>query len=357
MNSTEQNQEPDDSIDPGGPISIAIRDTSKTAFRQAPAERTFPEVPAAWYLFGSARELRQNPLTKRILGKDLVAYRGEHGLVVVMDARCSHLAADLGCGQVKGENIQCPFHQWEYGMSGECVSIPGVKDIPAFARQTVYPTEERHGFIYFFNGEQPLFELPFFEGVASQDLVPGKPFHFVAECSWHMLAANGFDTAHFTSVHDRTLVSAPIVDSFSNFSRRMRFRSMITGNSIFDYLLVHTVGDGVDISITCWGGPMTLVTGSFRRAKSYIFITTQPLENHKTNVEVIVFSTKKRLGARRLIPRWVELSVRRLFTKGFMKDDIDRLGGIRYQPASLLENEGELIQFFEWVASLPQVRR
>lgn len=355
MNKTDRKQEPTDYLNESCPIPIAMQQAPEVDDGPAPNERVFSRYPSAWYLFGRSREFRRKPLTKRILGRDLVAYRTESGRIVIMDARCSHLSADLGCGQVRGENIQCPFHQWEYGAAGECVSIPGVEDIPPFARQTVYPTEERHGYTFFFNAKRPLFELPFFLDEVPSDLVPGKPFQFIAECSWYMLAANGFDTAHFNAVHDRTILSPPVVDLPSTYARRMRFPSKITGNSIFDYLLKHTVGNRVDVSITCWGGPMTIVTGSFRRTKSYILIATQPMENNKTNVEVIVFAPKKKSGARRAIPKSVELWVRKVFTQGFMKEDINRLGGIQYQPNCLLESEKEVIQFFEWIASLSQM--
>lgn len=320
----------------------------------APPAGSFPKYPASWYLFGAARHLRHGPVSKRMLGRELVGYRTDNGRIVVMDARCSHLGADLGCGQIVGERIRCPFHHWEYGVDGRCAHIAGAAEIPRFARQRVYPVVERHGLVFMFNGRTPRFPLPFFFDSDPSEFVPGIPFRFVAECPWYMLAANGFDAAHFESVHDRTLTGPAVVDCPVAFARRMRYSARVAGDSIFDRLIRVFVGGSVDVSITCWGGPLILVTGFFRRARSFILIATQPIERDRTFVEVVVFAPRSRPAAVSALARPVSLWIRRLFTRGFLRDDISRLGGIRYNPQSLIENDRELIEYFKWVASLPQ---
>lgn len=44
----------------------------------------------------------------------------------IFDAYCPHLGANLGVGGiVKGDCIECPFHQWSFRASdGECTNIP-----------------------------------------------------------------------------------------------------------------------------------------------------------------------------------------------------------------------------------------
>src|SRR5262245_58719162 len=113
---------------------------------KAPPAEAFPQYPASWYLFCESERLKNEPLTKRTLGRDLVAFRTASGNLAVMDAHCAHLGADLGCGRVIGESIQCPFHNWRYGVDGSCVEIPRTRQIPQFARQKTYPAVERHGY-------------------------------------------------------------------------------------------------------------------------------------------------------------------------------------------------------------------
>jgi nitrite reductase/ring-hydroxylating ferredoxin subunit len=287
-----------------------------------------------------------------MLGRQLVAFRTASGRVVVMDGRCCHLGADLGRGRVVGESIRCPFHHWEYGPDGACTRIPAQARIPATARQAVYPTVERHGYVFLFNGPEPLFPLPFFCDARHEDFLAGRPFRFVADCSWYMLAANGFDAEHFESVHDRTLLGPPAVDCPAPYARRMRYRALVTGRSIFDRLLRPLAGRQVEVTITNWGGPLILVTGFFQRARSYMIIATQPLEGEKTLVEVIVFAPRSRFATLRLLQSFGIL-VRRWFTRGFMADDVKLLGGIRYNPDSLIASDQFLLEYFQWAAGLP----
>lgn len=59
-------------------------------------------------------------------GQNLVVFRTENNEAHVFDAYCPHLGANLGIGgKVKGDCIECPFHEWMFRASdGECVSIP-----------------------------------------------------------------------------------------------------------------------------------------------------------------------------------------------------------------------------------------
>ena len=124
----------------------------------------------------------------------------------VMDGRCAHLGTDLGAGRVVDETLECPFHNWRYGSDGRCVRIPASVDIPDFARLRTYPAIQRHGFVFFFNGTQPLFPLPFFPGEDPADFVPSRPFDAILQCPWWMVGANVFDVQHFKAAHDRQLV-------------------------------------------------------------------------------------------------------------------------------------------------------
>jgi nitrite reductase/ring-hydroxylating ferredoxin subunit len=290
-----------------------------------------------------------------MLGRRLVAYRTASGRLAMLNGDCSHFGADLGKGRVVGEALQCPFHHWEYGSDGRCVRIPVQEKLPSFARQATYPVEERHGFIFVFNAPEPLFPLPFFFDARPEDFVAGSPFRFVADCRWYMIAANAFDVQHFEAVHDRQLIGPPTVDCPGPYARRMRFQAIVSGRSIFDRFLRPLAGRHVDVAITCWGGPLFLVTGFFRRVRSYILIATQPLEGGNTLTEVIVFAPRSRFAVARLLQP-LSLWVRRWFTRGFMADDISRLGGIRYNPHSLIASDQLLLEFFHWAAELPQDR-
>ena len=318
----------------------------------APPAGRFAEYPASWYLLCTSRELSRRPVSRQMLGRSIAAFRTASGKPVVMDGRCSHLGADLGRGCVVGESIACPFHGWRYASDGRCTSIPEMDAVPPFARQSIYPTVERHGFVFFFAGREPSFPLPFFDGLRPEDYMPGRPFRFVANCTWYMLAAHGFDTQHFATVHARRLAAPPVIDCPHPSARRNRYTAEVIGDSIFDRLLRPFAGPHVAISISTWGGSLILITGVFRRASSQFLIATQPLADGKTLCEVVPFARRSPHPVVRATLGRLSLAIRRAFTRGYMVDEIGRLGNPCYNPHSLVQCDAALIDYFCWAAQL-----
>ncbi len=314
---------------------------------QAPPADAFPAWPASWYLFCDSRRLRQGPFSQRILGRQLVAFRTASGRVSVMDAHCAHLGADLGHGTVVGETIQCPFHHWRYGCDGVCAAVPGLAQVPAFARLQTYPVEERHGSVFFFNGRAPLFPLPFILDADPQDFVAGKVFRYVADCTWYMNSAHAFDRQHFAAVHDRELLAPPVIDCPAPFARRNSYPAKVVGHTVFDRILRVGAGRTVKITLTIWGGTFAVITADFERVRSGFLMAMEPLDDVRTLCHGIVC-------ARRGLFAPLQLRVRRLFTHGYLKEEARRLRSTRYNPLSLGQNDQDMIDFFHWVAALPQ---
>jgi len=323
---------------------------SSISARQAPAPEQFPAYPASWYLFGASAESTRRPVSKRMLGRELVAFRTESGRFVVAQANCAHLGADLGCGEVVGESIQCPFHGWRYGADGNCSYVPGKMAIPAFARLQTYPAVERHGYLFFFNGPEPLSPLPFFFGEDPAEFVAGRMFSYVADTTWYMNAAHAFDLQHFASVHDRELIAPPRIDAPAPYARRNRYRAKVVGASVFDRLLYLFAGKTVEITLSVCGGTFVLVTGNFGKAYSRFIMATRPLEDGRTLCEGICFARRSGIP---LLNR-LSLALRRKFTHGYLAAEARQLRGTRYNPRSLGENDLDMIDFFHWVISLPQ---
>lgn len=324
---------------------------------KAPPAEAFPQYPASWYLFCHRRDLQRGPLSKRVLGRDLVAFRTEAGTLALLDARCSHLGADLGLGRVIGDSIQCPFHNWRYGVDGRCVEIPCAKHIPPFARQQSFPVVERHGYVFFFNGREPLFPLPFFFQCDPHAFVAGRVFRYHADTTWYMNAAHAFDTQHFSAVHDRELLAPPEVDCPAPYARRNSYRARVLGRTSLDRVLKMGAGRTVEITITTWGGTFVLVTGAFNRARSRFIIATTPLDDGTTLCEGIVFAPRGQNPVMRTVFDPFSLWLRRLFTYGYLKDEARRLRGTQYRPLSLGAPDRDMIEFFQWVVSLAQAEQ
>jgi nitrite reductase/ring-hydroxylating ferredoxin subunit len=334
-----------------------MSDTSAATDREhvngmaAPAAEQFAAYPASWYPFCTERALCRGPLTLSLLGRGMVGFRTAGSKIAILDARCAHMNADLGRGRVVGEALQCPFHHWEYGTDGRCRKIPAQADIPAFARQRTYPVDVRHGSVYVFNGLEPLFPQPFLSDCRPEDFAAGRPLHFLAECSWYMLAANLFDVQHWHTQHHRQVLTPPVIDSPHPFARRIRFEARVSGSSIFDAILRRFAGETVQVSITCWGGNYFFATGFFRRVRSYIQVVTTPLDPNRVRVHALVFV--RRGGLARSLVQPLSLWLRRLFTRAFMQSEFVQLAGIRYSPRTLVDSDREVREFLHWAAALP----
>lgn len=310
----------------------------------------FPSYPVSWYLFGRSSELRRKLHSRDIFGQRVVVFRKSDGSLTALNARCSHLGADLGRGCVVGDAIQCPFHQWEYDASGRCVRIPVAVEIPPTARQTTYPVIERHGFVFVFNGAEPNFDMPFFAGEDPKDFVAARPFGTVLDCPWYMIGANAFDLQHFRAAHDRYLVGDPKVDCPDQFARRATGRFRVSGNSLQDRVTRLVAGNEVEMSITDWCGNMMFATATFRRTRSNGMVITQPLGPNSVLVRVIVFVRRSRWALGRILRDPLHGAIRRQFIKRFLSADAARLEGVRFNPQGLIPFDRDLADYFRWLA-------
>jgi len=308
--------------------------------------------PRSWYFFCAVPELEHGPVSRDLFGQRLVVFRTDSGRIAALEARCSHLAADLGCGRVVGEAIRCPFHHWEYGIDGKCTHIPASHEIPGFAKQQNFPVQERHGYLYVFNGPQALFPLPFYPGVEPAELICGKPFVVELGCPWFMIGANAFDAQHFRGAHDRELRSEPQVECPTPFSRRASARFGVVGDSLQDRLTRWLAGNVVDLSITDYGGNFLLATATFQRTRTYGMIVTTPLAESRVLVRVFVMKRRSSNALARLLLDRLSLAVRRKFINEFLSSDIANLGGVGYDPSRLIGADQIMAEYFQWLAAV-----
>jgi nitrite reductase/ring-hydroxylating ferredoxin subunit len=320
------------------------------AVHAPPAER-FPTYPTAWYPFGQAREIRHRPVSKDLLGRRLVAFRTAGGQIGVLDAHCSHLGADLGRGCVAGDTVQCPFHNWRYGVDGLCSHIYTGDLIPPAARQRSYPAVERHGLVFFFNGPEALYPLPFFDGADPDDFIRARPFGMTLRCPWWLVGANACDLQHFLGAHDRRLAGPAQVSCPTPYSRRASAPFAVVGASWRDRFTRWVGGPEVELSVTDWSGTMLFVTARFRRTRSYGLLTSLSLGRDSVFVRGIVFVKRSRFSLGRWLLDPVNLWLRRYFIKEFLRPDAELAArGLRYDPDRLLPCDDEMASYFTWLA-------
>lgn len=155
----------------------------------------------SWFPVALSSDVPKGQVTGQdFLGGRIVIYRGEDSVARVMSAYCPHLGADLAVGKVVGTRLQCAFHRWEYDEDGWCVKT-GVGDPPPpTACLFNFPTQERFGIIWAFNGETPLWQLFDFE--VPDEALTFEPFATDSyACDPWIFASNTPDIQHIKAVH------------------------------------------------------------------------------------------------------------------------------------------------------------
>lgn len=162
-----------------------------------------------WYIACFLQELeKKNPLSKKILGKDLVIFRNSKGEISVLEDRCCHRNVQLSLGEVKGENIVCGYHGWQYNCDGKCAFIPSLpkeKEIPRTIRIKKYTQQIRHQAVWVWmgnEGEEHLAQIPPLTELDDYQYVFN--FHFV-KSDLRLTAESLFDAYHIGHVHKNSI--------------------------------------------------------------------------------------------------------------------------------------------------------
>ena len=118
-----------------------------------------------------------------------------------------HRGGSLAGGKVAGDNVQCPYHGWEFDGEGRCHRIPSLgpnPKIPARARADAYPVQERWGIVFAFLGDLPEAERPPLLEVAEEGRDGWRLTmqHFELKSNYQRSVENGLDPAHNEFVHD-----------------------------------------------------------------------------------------------------------------------------------------------------------
>ena len=162
----------------------------------------FGVTAQSWYPLFRSRQIRRGRVrTAHALNRKIAVYRDAAGVPHALDARCSHMGADLGAGRVVGDRLSCPLHRWEYDAAGRVCAAPFESVVPK-RRVRAYPVVDRYGYVWIFNGPQPLFEIP---KVDTRRFVPLILPAQVFNNHPHFLTANGLDWRHLSTLHEMEL--------------------------------------------------------------------------------------------------------------------------------------------------------
>ncbi len=196
---------------PGGSVSngiVQVQDSTITDIRRIAAPLGLKEY---WYPALEAREVRNKPVGLKLLGEDLVFFRGANDQVTALWNVCPHRGASLMKGDCHYEGtITCPYHGWTFDGDGNCFAVlpegPDSK-VPGRIKARTYPTLTLKGMVFVWMGEG--------EPVAPEEDIPPELFDDhtmmlyskeIWPVNWQVGLENGTD-AHVAYVHRNAIRS------------------------------------------------------------------------------------------------------------------------------------------------------
>ncbi len=145
------------------------------------------------------------PKAVKLLGENLVAFRGDDGAVGLLDEACPHRGASLVIARNVDCALICLYHGWKIAADGKILDMPAEPEGTRYierVRQLAYPVREGGGFVWTYMGpadETP--EFPIFSWIdkpAENILI----LQAISECNWVQVLEGAIDSAHQTYLHD-----------------------------------------------------------------------------------------------------------------------------------------------------------
>ena len=228
--------------------------------------------PRGWFVAAFSSEIPPRGVKPlRFFGEKLVAFRGEDGVVHILDGYCAHMGADLGAGGVVvGDTIKCPFHAWRYCGTGECVDVPYAKKIPIKARQRSWTVREINGVVLVWNderGAQPDFEIPPIPEFGRSDWTAWNTSHYAIRTHPREIVENLADRAHFPSVHRTDIDEFEFTVAGHTATQRVKGRAQLPGGGVDAFA-----------SSTTYHGPGYLLMRMSGLMQNYMLVAHTPVD-------------------------------------------------------------------------------
>lgn len=293
----------------------------------------------SWYPICTTEELGKGDVMSVVfLHGRVVAWRGEDGEAHVTSPFCPHLGADLQLGTVVGANLRCVFHHWQFDGTGKCAEHPKGDVVPERAKLFSFPTVERFGLVWAFNGAEPTFELPGFS-IADDELsylVDVDEFSYPVDP--YVLFSNSLDFEHLEAVHGLTLLSDPSgmqVDELKiDYQQKMR----------------HALFGEIDQHVRIYGSNIFSLEGTIGPMHVIALSTARPtIPGHCQNYSVAL---TPRDGSDEEIE--TRLKMMEGFARELVKDDKPIMTTIRIRPGSLTKSDWGLKRYLEYARDFPR---
>ncbi|MYU06080.1 Rieske 2Fe-2S domain-containing protein [Streptomyces sp. SID8366] len=158
-------------------------------------------APVGWFTVAFSADVDPGQvITRRLFDEDVVLYRTSRGTLHAVRPHCPHMGAHLGLARIKGEDIECRFHQFAFGPDGACVRTGYGTQAPKTGLRARW-VQENHGIIFVWydpGAAEPQWEAP---QIPDAGFCP--PAHTTHALPSHpqVVHENLFDAGHIGTLH------------------------------------------------------------------------------------------------------------------------------------------------------------
>lgn len=310
--------------------------------RRIPAEGENGVFTQSWFPLCLASDVTSG----HVVGADflngrVVVFRTADGVARVLSAYCPHLGADLAVGDVYEDTVRCAFHHWRYDRNGVCVKTSVGDPPPPSACLFAFPTAEKHGVIWAFNGEEPIFEIPNFP-------YPDDELATRVEADWQawpidpwVLLCNVSDLQHLKALHDFRFEQDDPDEDIEWTDRSMT------------YSFTASIGDGAPIAFRVGVLGTTLFhQSSTINGRWFGVIIALGLPRPGTSTLSFVVAARKSEGDSASTAAFLDSLVD--MEKRVIREDFAVMSTIRFKPGTLTRSDKALGKFLEYLRNYPR---
>jgi nitrite reductase/ring-hydroxylating ferredoxin subunit len=312
------------------------------------------QLVEGWYWLVRSDQVRRGRVRAvSLMGRSLVAFRGEDGAVAVLDAYCPHMGAHLAAGRVEGNTLRCLFHHWRYDAGGRCIEVPSLGGCPPFpVRARAWPVTEKYGLVWIWTGDTPRRPLPEVPELAGRAVTARLGNQFVKNCHPHVVLINAIDEHHFNSVHrlpvrlsmrGRRIDEATI--EFSNTSR-------VEGGSLLRRAIARLYRGPLTYSMTYFHGSTGTVTLGPDALHFHVMFALRPTPDGRTEGQTILL-TRRRRGSGGSLWSGILLGLTRLVAAYFAHGDSKIFRSIRFAPGVPVPADRVILEFIRHTERQP----
>jgi len=320
--------------------------------------RTFAQpdrVARGWTWAMASRELLCGEVRGvRLLGRDLVLWRGADGVVRAADAHCPHMGAHLAEGRVDGNGLRCFFHDWRFGPDGVLEEVPSLERPPRRCLVT-WPVAESLGLVWVWPGPEPTREPPFVPELADGRCAVRVLPPFRERCHPNVVLINAIDEHHFNTVHDLPVHLYMATDVVDDDTIRFRNATPPSATHPVGRWLTPFYAGPLTYELCYHSGSVGVVTVGPDRAHFHLVFALRLTDDGGTEGRRVLV-TRRRTGLLGPVRDRVALALTNVVGDYFADGDSRIFESIRFDLATPTSADHAIIDFVRHLEAQPAIR-